>query len=48
MTLKQRNAEIAKILKAQTKLNTSSRQAARASLISEGIYTKNGGIFVNV
>lgn len=44
MTLKQRNAEIAKILDAQTRLNTASRAAARASLIDEGIYTKRGKI----
>lgn len=44
MTLAQRNAEIAKILKEQTKLNTASRAAARASLIGEGIYTKRGKV----
>ncbi|MEE4451665.1 hypothetical protein [Novosphingobium resinovorum] len=44
MTLKQRNADIAKILKDQTKANTASRASARASLIAEGIYTKSGKI----
>lgn len=44
MTLKQRNAEIVKILDAQTKLNTVSRTSARAALIAGGIYTKSGKI----
>lgn len=44
MTLKQRNAEIAKILEAQTKRNTVSQASARAALIESGIYTKRGKI----
>jgi hypothetical protein len=44
MTLEQRNAEIAKILREQTKRNTVSRAVARAALIDEGIYTKKGKI----
>jgi len=44
MTLAQRNAEIFKILDDQTKRNTVSKAAARASLIAGGIYTKGGKI----
>jgi hypothetical protein len=44
MTLEQRNAEIFKLLKEQTKRNTVSRAAARAALIDEGIYTKKGKV----
>lgn len=44
MTLEQRNAEIGRILKAQTKQNTASRAVARAALIDEGIYTKKGKV----
>lgn len=44
MTLEQRNAEILKALAAQTKLNTVSREAARAALINEGIYTAKGDL----
>jgi hypothetical protein len=46
MTVAQRNAEILRILKAQTKRNTASKAAARASLIGEGIYTKKGKLRV--
>jgi hypothetical protein len=42
MTQTQRNAEIIKILAAHTKKNTVSKAVARASLIAEGIYTKDG------
>lgn len=44
MMLKQRNAEIAKILESQTKRNTVSPAAARAALIESGVYTKRGKI----
>ena len=46
MTLAQRNTEILKILEEQTKRNTVSKKAARASLIGEGIYTKKGKLRV--
>lgn len=42
MTIAQRNAEILKLLKDQTKRNTASKAAARKSLIDAGIYTKKG------
>lgn len=42
MTIEQRNAAILKALAEQTKRNTVSRDTARAALISEGIYTKDG------
>ena len=46
MTVAQRNAEILRLLAQQTKLNTASKAAARASLIAEGIYTKKGALRV--
>ncbi|WP_296615541.1 hypothetical protein [Sphingomonas sp.] len=46
MTLAQRNAEILKLLEEQTKRNSASPAAARASLIAEGIYTKKGKLRV--
>lgn len=46
MTTAQRNAEILRILQVQTKRNTVSKAAARASLIAEGIYTKKGKLRV--
>lgn len=42
MTIEQRNAAILKALAEQTRRNTVSKEAARAALISEGIYTKDG------
>ena len=42
MTLEQRNAAILKALAEQTKRNTVSSATARAALIKEGIYTKDG------
>lgn len=42
MTLEQRNAAILKVLAEQTKRNTVSSEVARAALIAEGIYTKDG------
>lgn len=42
MTLEKRNAAILKALAEQTKRNTVSRETARAALIAEGIYTKEG------
>ena len=44
MLLEQRNAEILKALAKQTKINTVSREAARAALIGEGIYTSTGDL----
>lgn len=46
MTVAQRNAEILRILAEQTQRNTTSKAAARASLIDEGIYTKKGTLRV--
>ena len=42
MTHAQRNAEILKILEEQTTRATATKETARATLISEGIYTKSG------
>ena len=42
MTIEQRNAAILQALAEQTKRNTVSPDVARAALISEGIYTKDG------
>jgi hypothetical protein len=42
MKVEQRNAAILKALSEQTKRNTVSPEAARAALIAEGIYTKDG------
>lgn len=42
MTIEQRNAAILKALAEQTKRNTVSPETARAALIAEGIYTKDG------
>lgn len=47
MTLEQRNAAILKALAEQTKRNTVSPEAARAALIAEGIYTKDGHLHPN-
>jgi hypothetical protein len=44
MTEAQRYKAIAKYIKAYTKEHTKSPEAARAALIREGIYDKNGRI----
>jgi hypothetical protein len=44
MTEAQRYKAISKAIKAYTKEHTKSREAARAALIHEGIYNKNGKI----
>lgn len=46
MTVEQRNAGILKALDAQNKRNLASPAKARATLISEGIYTPKGNLRV--
>jgi hypothetical protein len=46
MTDEQRRAEIRKLIEKHTAANTVSKDVARASLISEGIYTKKGALRV--
>ncbi|MEO6717256.1 MAG: hypothetical protein ABIM50_08425 [Novosphingobium sp.] len=44
MTLEQRNAQLLKALDEQAKRKTSSKEAARASLIAGSIYTAKGNL----
>jgi len=44
MTKAERNAKIAKLIEARTKRGLRSKRAARAMLISEGIYTERGNL----
>jgi hypothetical protein len=44
MTKAERNAKIAKLIEARTKRGLKSKRAARAMLISEGIYTERGNL----
>ncbi len=42
MAANARNEAILKIIKQRTEVNTATRETARETLISEGIYTKSG------
>lgn len=42
LTQAQRNAAIKKLIKERTAVTSASREVARATLISEGVYTKKG------